>query len=137
MSKTFSIICAVTLITTSGCMTAAEHSNNISLSESHGEELTVGVVQKEISMGLSQSQVAAKLGSPNIVTSDSQGVETWIYDKISSETVYSKSSVGATILLVGGSNSSGASATRQKTLTIIIKFKEGVVDDFSYHASKF
>ena len=32
----------------------------------------------------------------------------------------------------------GASATTQKTLTVVIKYdKKGLVKDFSYHASKF
>ncbi len=42
--------------------------------------MTVGIVQKEIRIGMSQADVAAALGSPNIVTRDSEGKETWIYE---------------------------------------------------------
>ena len=136
----------------SGCMTAAEHRQ--SLSSAQEREMTVGVVQKEIRGGMSQADVATALGSPNIVTRDSEGKETWIYDKIATEASYSSDSGGvrgfaggggiagsALVLGVLGGNYSrdaGASSTTQKTLTVIIKFnKEAKVETFSYHASKF
>jgi len=116
--------------------------------------MTVGVVQKEIRAGMSQADVATALGSPNIVTRESDGKETWIYDKIATEASYSRDSGGAggiagaggitgTTLLLGifGGNyskDSGATSTTQKTLTVIIKFnKDAKVETFSYHASKF
>src|SRR3972149_7131815 len=78
----------------SGCMTvphmtAAEHQQ--SLGSTKEREMTVGVVQKEIRKGMSQADVAEALGSPNIVTKDSLGDETWIYDKIATEASYSRS----------------------------------------------
>jgi outer membrane protein assembly factor BamE (lipoprotein component of BamABCDE complex) len=136
----------------SGCMTAAEHRQ--SLSSSQEREMTAGIVQKEIRAGMSQADVATALGSPNIVTRDSEGRETWIYDKIATEASYSRDSGGtggfvgaggipgsALILGVLGGNYSrdaGASSTTQKTLTVIIKFnKETKVETYSYHASRF
>ncbi len=136
----------------SGCMTAAEHQR--SLSSTQEREMTVGIVQKEIRVGMSQADVATALGSPNIVTRDSEGKETWIYDKIATEASYSRDSGGAGGLAGGGgiagsalilgvltgsySRDAGAASTTQKTLTVIIKFnKESKVDTFSYHASKF
>jgi outer membrane protein assembly factor BamE (lipoprotein component of BamABCDE complex) len=136
----------------SGCMTAAEHQQ--SLSSAKEREMTVGVVQKEIRAGMSQADVAAALGSPNIVTRDSDGRETWIYDKIATEASYSRDSGGAAgaagaggipgaALILGGlggnySRDAGASSTTQRTLTVIIKFnKDTRVETFSYHASKF
>jgi len=122
----------------SGCMTASQHHQE--LPQTQEREMTVGVVQKEIREGMSQADVAEALGSPNIVTRDSDGLETWIYDKIASEASYSKSSGGTGLilsLLVGYSKESGAASTTQKTLTVIIKFKDNKVDSFSYHSSKF
>ena len=145
----------------SGCMTvphmtAAEHQQ--SLGSTKEREMTVGVVQKEIRRGMSQADVAEALGSPNIVSKDSVGDETWIYDKIATEASYSRSGqeekwggvggagalLGPVLLLGGvgyekrGSIEGGASATTQKTLTVVIKFdRKGLVKDFSYHASKF
>jgi len=102
------------------------------------QQLTVGVVQKEIHTGMSQADVATALGSPNIVTRDSDGLETWIYDKMSSEAKYDTREGYGTVLLLGGANSSGIVSTSQRTLTVVIKFeKTGNVASFTYHASKF
>ena len=122
-----------------GCMSAAEHQS--SLPSTQAEEMTVGVVQKEIRVGMSGADVATALGSPNIVTKDSAGKETWVYDKIASEVSYSKDSGGTGLIinLFGGYNrEAGAVSTTQKTLTVVIKYDDkGLVESFSYHASKF
>ena len=110
------------------------------------DRLTVGTVQKEIRLGMSGADVAAVLGSPNIVTTDTERRETWVYDKISSEVAYSKSSGSIIGLIFGssggglgaGSVQAGATSTSQRTLTVLIKFDdEGLVRDFSYHTSRF
>jgi len=120
----------------SGCMTAAQHQQ--SLPTTKEREMTLGIVQKEIRVGMSQPDLATALGSPNIVTRDSEGRETWIYDKIATEASYSKSHGYGTILILGLSRDTGAISTTQKTLTVVIKFNEKkLVESFSYHASKF
>jgi hypothetical protein len=95
---------------------------------------------------MSAADVAGVLGSPNIVTTDDQRQETWIYDKISSEVTYSRSSGTIVGLLFGSSGggagvgtvNAGATATSQRTLTVIIKFDDvNQVRDFSYHTSRF
>lgn len=110
------------------------------------DRVTVGNVQKEITVGMPASDVAGILGSPNIVTSDEQHSETWIYDKISTEVAYSKSSGGIAGLLIGsvagglatGTMSSGATSSTQRTLTVIIHFDDmNRVRDFAYHTSRF
>ena len=135
-----------------GCMTAAEHQQ--SLHSAQEREFTLGVVQARIYRGMPQSDVAEALGSPNIVTKDLGGDDTWIYDKIATEASYSadRGDMGGlagaggfagNVLLLGGltggySRAAGASATTQKTLTVVIKFdRAGRVKDFSYHSSKF
>jgi outer membrane protein assembly factor BamE (lipoprotein component of BamABCDE complex) len=119
-----------------GCMTAADHQR--SLGSTQEREMTLGVVQKEIRVGMSQAGVATALGSPNIVTKDDEGKETWIYDKIASEASYSVSGGGASILIAGYSRSSGAASSTQKTLTVVIKYdKKGTVESVAYHTSKF
>jgi outer membrane protein assembly factor BamE (lipoprotein component of BamABCDE complex) len=120
----------------SGCMTAAQHQQ--SLPTTKEREMTLGIVQKEIRVGMSQPDLATALGSPNIVTRDSEGRETWIYDKIATEASYSKSHGYGTILILGLSRDTGAISTTQKTLTVVIKFNEkNLVESFSYHTSKF
>ncbi len=135
-----------------GCMTAQQH-----YEDTHGpqeRQMTVGTVQKEIRKGMSGANVAEVLGSPNIVTTDGEGREVWIYDKISTDVTYSRSSGGGIIgLLIGGlsgdvlagggaggsvSKSAGAESTTQRTLTVVIKFGEDkMVRDFAYHSSRF
>jgi len=124
-------------ISFSGCMTASEHADQ--LHSKADRDMTVGIVQKEIRKGMSQAEVAEALGSPNIVSRDKQGIETWIYDKIASEASYSRGEMNTGIIgiIIGGGRSAGASAQTQKTLTVIIKFAQGAVEDFSYHSSKF
>jgi len=119
-----------------GCQTPQEHRAGVD--DPSGTELTVGVVQKEIRVGMSGAEVAAALGSPNIVTTDEERREVWIYDRISTTDVYSTSSGYGTLLLIGGSRESGARSSTQKSFTVIIKFdNEGLVRDFAYHSSKF
>lgn len=102
------------------------------------QELTVGLVQKEIREGMTQAEVAEALGSPNLVTKDAEGHESWIYDKMATEATTRSSGVGGTILILTGSRSSSTSRTTQKTLTVVIKFDaDGKVSRFSYHASQF
>ena len=100
--------------------------------------ITVGTVQKEISVGMLASDVVAILGSPNIVTTNDIDGETWVYDKVSQEVSYENSSAGVSFLLIGGLESSGSSSSSQKTLTIIINFdSQSKVATLKYHTSTF
>jgi len=131
-----------------GCMSAGDHRREVQ--DDTGDRITVGTVQKEIRVGMSGAEVAAALGSPNIVSTDEERREVWIYDKVATDYVHSDSSGGISALILGiGSQvgglgggsynqSSGASSSSQRTLTIIIKFDhDGKVRDFAYHTSKF
>lgn len=127
-----------------GCMSAAQHRADVQ--DNSGDRLTVGKVQKEIRVGMSGADVVQVLGSPNIVSTDDQRREVWVYDKISTDTAYSTSSGGVNALvfgshggaLFGGGSNTGAASKSQKTLTIIIKFdKKGLVRDFAYNTSRF
>ena len=101
-------------------------------------QFTLGVAQREIAQGMSQADVSVAIGSPNIVTKDSEGKETWIYDKIASEVRKSSRASGVFLLFVSGCREENRYNSSQKTLTIIIKFDaNGCVDTVSYHASKF
>ncbi|MFZ4801239.1 MAG: hypothetical protein ACOYLR_04515 [Chlorobium sp.] len=118
----------------SGCMSAADHAAQ--LPPPSGRELTAGTVQREIRKGMSQAAVADALGSPNIAARDLDGKESWIYDRLATEAAYSTGGNGILSILVG-SRHAGAVSSTQKTLTVIIKFTNGVVSDYSYHSSKF
>jgi outer membrane protein assembly factor BamE (lipoprotein component of BamABCDE complex) len=99
---------------------------------------------------MSGAEVAQVLGAPNIVSTDELRREVWIYDKFSTDVVYSTSNGGVAALIFGGGGSvgagagssvgrsTGAASTTQKTLTVIIKFDEAKkVRDFAYHTSSF
>lgn len=135
------------IMTLPGCMTAGDHRQE--LRNSSDEKLTLGIAQREIKAGMSQTEVAKALGSPNMVTRDRDNTETWIYDKISTETAYSTSQGGVAALVLGAgggaggigggstSQASGATSRTQRTLTIIIKFKNNVVSEFTYNSTSF
>lgn len=101
------------------------------------QNFTLGMVQREICPGMSQEDVAAAIGSPNIVTKDQGNKETWIYDKIATEVRRSESS-GLCLFFRRGCDNVARLDKTQKTLTIVIKFNENkCVEDIDYHASKF
>lgn len=107
-------------------------------SGSADSNLTVGKVQREIKKGMSGAEVAEALGSPNIVTQDANGDETWVYDKIATEANYTSNSEGLFLILYGKSSTQQTASVTQKTLTVVIKYDTNKkVKEFSYHSSKF
>jgi outer membrane protein assembly factor BamE (lipoprotein component of BamABCDE complex) len=129
---------------TAGC-SATHHAADVREADDI-DRVTVGTVQKEIVIGMSAADVAAVLGSPNIVTTEEERQETWIYDKISTDVTYSRSSGTVVGLIFGsagggagvGTTNAGSSSSSQRTLTVIIKFDgNSRVRDFSYHSSRF
>jgi outer membrane protein assembly factor BamE (lipoprotein component of BamABCDE complex) len=130
-----------------GCETAGNHRK--ALDDSSEQKITLGVAQKEIKVGMSQGDVAKALGSPNMVTKDKDSIETWIYDKVSTDYAYSTSSGGLSSLILGFgsgvagglgggvSKNAGAASRTQRTLTIIIKFNKAEVSEFTYNATSF
>lgn len=123
----------------SACTPLTDQSRNVAAAADAQDRVTLGTVQREIHVGMTNSQVASTLGAPNVVTTDDKRRETWVYDKIATQNVYSASAGGVNALfLAGASSSSGISQTTQRTLTVIIKYDEtGRVRDFSYRASSF
>jgi outer membrane protein assembly factor BamE (lipoprotein component of BamABCDE complex) len=102
------------------------------------DRLTVGKVQGEIKVGMSAAQVAEILGSPNIVTTDENRREVWMYDKVSTDRVDTSRSSFAGLIIVGANARSSSSSQRQRTLTIIIKYDENKkVRDFAYNSTQF
>ena len=131
-----------------GCLSASDH-----LAAGRGESaerLTLGTVQREIRAGMSSADVVAALGAPNIVTTDEQRREVWVYDKLSSEVVQSATSASVSPLLLGAqgsfagamsgnvSQAAGATSRSDRMLTVVVKFDDQHrVRDFAYRASQF
>ncbi|MHA7600931.1 hypothetical protein ACX12L_13415 [Alicycliphilus sp. T452] len=131
-----------------GCQGVGAH--RAAVQDDSTDRLTVGTVQRQIQIGMSGAQVAQVLGSPNIVSSDEERREVWVYDKIATDRAYSASSGGVQALVLGfggaaaggigggAGASAGASSTSQRTLTVVIKFDhDRKVRDFAYHTSRF
>jgi hypothetical protein len=115
-----------------------------------GAAFTLGVVQKALRPGLSQADVAERLGSPNIVTRETDGREAWVYDKVSSEVEASGGSIGVGglgsgaggsfwgLLGIAGGKRSEKAKSSQRTLTVVIRFSAaGAVESFTWHDSRF
>jgi outer membrane protein assembly factor BamE (lipoprotein component of BamABCDE complex) len=139
------ILLLISLLAT-GCASLDRHD----VADNKVGNISVGKVQKEIKVGMSAADVITILGSPNIVTKDARKQEVWVYDKFATNYAFSNSGgkVALTMWTIrpddlvnrdGSLNrQSGASSLSQKTLTLIIKLTDdGLVDDFTYHASSF
>ncbi len=123
----------LSVLLSAGCASASYQRRQVQ--DDKGDRLTVGTVQRKISIGMPSANVAQVLGAPNVVSTDEERREVWIYDKLATDVVYSTSDAGIKFLTVG---SSGAVSTTQRTLTVIIKFDDkGKVRDFAYHSSQF
>ena len=128
-----SIIVISMLFVFNGCASASYHRGEVR--DDAGDKITVGKVQREILVGMSSAKVIEILGSPNVVSTDEERREVWVYDKIATDVVYSNSSAGLKFLTSG---TSGAVSKTQRTLTVVIKFdEESKVRDFAYHTSSF
>jgi hypothetical protein len=126
---TITIICSLLFI---GC--AANNQNE--------KRLTLGTVQAHVVQGQNQAEILKTLGSPNIITKDSEGREVWTYDRISKESS-SKGGVGFLLFnpvtwFGGGATSYRKSSSSSKSLTVIITFDDNKnVLDFTYQSLEF
>lgn len=90
------------------------------------QRITLGNVQLIVKKGASSSDVIGALSSPNIITSNRDGTETWVYDKIATESEYA-----------GGFNSR-TSMTSSRTLIVVIKFDlNGRVEKVDYRQTSY
>ena len=100
--------------------------------------LTVAKVQGEIKKRMPASDVAMILGSPNIITTDERRREIWIYDKVSSNRVDSRSFFGGNMIIFGGGQLQSETSSNQRTLTVVIKYDDDKqVRDFAYNYTQF
>lgn len=127
------LLAALAAVSVVGCLNPQDVHSSV-----NGEDrskLSVGAVQRSIKVGMSDAEVAENLGSPNIVSTDDEGRNVWIYDRVTSS-VRATSASGPLTLVVGGG--AAAAERSQSTLTIIVKFdKQNKVRDLAYHSSKF
>jgi outer membrane protein assembly factor BamE (lipoprotein component of BamABCDE complex) len=95
-------------------------------SQMAADNLTLGTVQQSLYEGMSQGEVQAALGAPNIISRNAEGQEVWTYDKVSKES--------STRFLFFWT----ASSSKQRTLTVLITFNEaGRLSEYTYHSTEF
>jgi outer membrane protein assembly factor BamE (lipoprotein component of BamABCDE complex) len=129
MKKVFIPIVLVTLMFSSVNLLAGSEKN---------DKLTVGKVQREIRIGMPSAQVIEVLGSPNIVSTDENRLEVWVYDKIATDISYSDTAGGVWLILAGIGKRGVQGSSSQRTLTIVVKFDaDHKVRDLAYHYSSF
>lgn len=129
--RSVTLLPAVLLL--SGCLNPREVHESVNADDR--STISVGNVQRSIKVGMAGASVAEVLGSPNIVSTDEEGREVWIYDRVTTS-VRATAANGPLTLVVGGS--AAAAERSQRTLTVIVKFdKAGKVRDLAYHTSKF
>ena len=89
-------------------------------------KIALGNVQSNLKKGVASSLVIENLGSPNIITSNSDGTESWVYDKISTETESAN----------GWSGNVTSKSTR--TMIVFIKFDSlKNVEDIKYRQTSY
>ena len=94
--------------------------------DANTQKLTLGFVQSRIKAGTTGDEVVSILGSPNIITSNSDGSETWVYDKVATE--YESA--------VGFATATYVSSTR--TMIVVIKYGlDRKVKEVSYRQTSY
>lgn len=89
-------------------------------------KITLGAVQRAVKKGAASADVIDVLSSPNIVASNADGSETWVYDKVITEQE----------TVVGSNGSVSVRSTR--TMMVVVKFdKNHVVDTVQYHQTSY
>jgi len=90
------------------------------------QKVTLGNVQRSVKPGASSAEVIAALGSPNIVSSNKDGTETWVYDKISAESEYAAGFASA------------VAVTSTRTLMVVIKYaRSGLIETVDYRQTSY
>ncbi len=102
------------------------------------EELTLGIIQQRVHAGMSQTEIVSCLGSPDMINKETDGSQTWIYDKNSKSTHSTYNKHWFWILFFWKGKGHNDTVSTQKTLTLIINFdKNDIVQNFSYNTKSF
>lgn len=124
---------AITPLLILGCATQTQ-TPLLQSRQAETEKITLGSVQTRLHEGSSSADVIAALGSPNIVATNSDKTETWVYDKTFTETEISASGIN----LPFSSSVSGAKAKSSRSLIVSIKFnKQKTVESIQYRQTSY
>lgn len=135
--KKYYVLLLVVLISATSCTMVRNSGTYSGGSNNNNTDLTAGKVQKEIKKGMSGAEVMQSLGSPNIVTKDENGLETWVYDRIATDASYSNQTDVLFLWIFAKRNTESEYQLSQSTFTVIIKMRDDKVDSYTFHSSKF
>lgn len=98
------------------------------------QKITLGAVQSQLHEGSSSAEVIAALGPPNIVATNPDKTETWVYDKTFTETEISASGIN----LPFSGSATGAKAKSSRSLIVTIKYnKQKTVESIQYRQTSY
>lgn len=127
-----------TFLFIAGCESASKQAQDAQAAQNSDAHLTLGTIESQLHKGMSNASVVEIFGPPNIITTDDQHQEVWVYDRIATMRTHSNSGGWATIAILGLGNNANTSSTSQRTLTLIVKFdQDHRVRDYSYRYSNF
>tara|TARA_Y100001936_G_C16033969_1_gene647343 strand:- start:736 stop:1203 length:468 start_codon:yes stop_codon:yes gene_type:complete len=138
----FSFLCLLLFLPSCANTQLGSSSDSLSKNESN---LTPGIITTKLKKGESKkSQVMKVFGPPDLITKEGD-IEMWGYDKISREVAYGSFGLGfggggiaGNALLLGGiSGSQGHSSQSNKTVFLLIYFKEDIVVDYKLSVTRF
>jgi outer membrane protein assembly factor BamE (lipoprotein component of BamABCDE complex) len=117
------LLCIACLLLLAGCQAPLVV---IPARQQQVETITLGSVQKYLKKGEPSGVVVQYLGTPNIVTSNADGTESWIYDKISTEIEYASGL------------SSGVATKSSRTMIVVVKFDSlKRIEDVKYRQTSY
>jgi len=77
------VIIPTTVLLMAGCESASKQTQDAQTAQNTDAHLTLGTIESQLHKGMSNASVVEIFGPPNIVTSDDQHQEVWVYDRIS------------------------------------------------------
>lgn len=102
------------------------------------EEFTLGLVQQQLHAGMPQSDIVSCLGAPNMVVKNSEGCETWVYNKTSQSTRETYNKSWFWLLFAGRRKGCQSTETSQKSLTVVLNFnKNACLETFTYNTHNY
>jgi outer membrane protein assembly factor BamE (lipoprotein component of BamABCDE complex) len=124
MKNTFIPISLATVLLT-GCVGNVPYAL-LPARQADTQKVTLGNVQSQVQPGASSADVITALGSPNIITTNNDKTETWVYDKVMSETEVARDYYG------------GVKARSSRTMIVTVKFnKSKKVEDVQYRQTSY
>ena len=130
------ITLASILIAVAGCSTNSGPLVSIPSRSMETQRLAVGAAQM-LKVGATSERVIELLGTPNVVSNNEDGMETWVYDKVSKEMEIVRSSDGGWFFTPNRQQST-VRIEDERTLIVVIKFdKDQRVSNVRYRQTSY